>query len=252
MELLLNDEQKLLQESAQTFVERNAGPDRVRALRGQTDCFDRVLWSEMAKAGWLGIIAPEEAGGLGLGMTDLCLILEQGGAGLMMEPLGAGAVAARAIGEGEPSETQSALAASVMDGSKVVLPAIFEESYAADPADAETSAAPDGKGFRLSGTKCFIPAAAGADGYLVNAQGPQGSLLCHVAKDAGGVGVEMISSIDAGGTGTLILEDAHVAEGNIIAGANRAVEITARMNDRLLLGVGAELAGLMQKALDSM
>ena len=149
MELLLNDEQKLLQESAQTFVERNAGPDRVRALRGQTDCFDRVLWSEMAKAGWLGIIAPEEAGGLGLGMTDLCLILEQGGAGLMMEPLGAGAVAARAIGEGEPSETQSALAASVMDGSKVVLPAIFEESYAADPADAETSAAPDGKGFPL-------------------------------------------------------------------------------------------------------
>ena len=250
MELLLSEEQKLLQDSAETFVERNAGPERVRELRGAEACFDRDLWGEMAGAGWLGIITPGEVGGLGLGMTELCLILEQGGTGLMMEPLCAGASAARAIGEGEGAETLQALLASVIDGTRVVLPAIYEKSFAADPADAGTDAAADGKGFRLSGTKSFIPAATGADGSLVNARGPSGGLLCHVAAEAKGVEVQSLSNLDGGGTASLVLDEVTVGEEAVIAGPNRAPQIIARMNDRLLLGTGAELAGVMSKALD--
>jgi len=49
--------------------------------------YSRDLWTEMAQLGWLGIPFPEEHGGVGLGYTELMVVLEEFGRGLMPEPL---------------------------------------------------------------------------------------------------------------------------------------------------------------------
>ena len=75
MELVLNDEQKLLKESAEKLVHQAGGPDAHRALRGTSSGFDQLRHKEIASAGWLSLIVPERSGGLGLGMYDLSLRL---------------------------------------------------------------------------------------------------------------------------------------------------------------------------------
>ncbi|MDP6843886.1 MAG: acyl-CoA dehydrogenase family protein, partial [Rhodospirillales bacterium] len=188
MDLILSEEQTLLQQSAETLVARHAGPQHLRGRRSGGAGLDRDIWRQIADAGWLGILTPEDSGGLGLGMTELALVLEQAGQGLMLEPVAAAAVAAGAIAQGDQGAGGDLLAA-MMSGERIVLPALQEDYGAAEPSQAETTATADGAGFRLSGVKSFIPAAAGADGFLVPAQGPQGMILCSVG--AGDTGVKL-------------------------------------------------------------
>ena len=48
---------------------------------------DAALWSKMAAQGFTGIIFPEEYGGLGMGVVDLILLMEEAGRALVPGPL---------------------------------------------------------------------------------------------------------------------------------------------------------------------
>jgi alkylation response protein AidB-like acyl-CoA dehydrogenase len=58
---------------------------------------DQELWRELADAGLLGIAVPEEHGGAGLGLTEICLLLEQQGRFMAPVPLWETLVAALAV-----------------------------------------------------------------------------------------------------------------------------------------------------------
>ena len=61
--------------------------------------FERPIWRQMAEFGWLGILVPEQFGGLGLGCTEMAIVASGTAAALIPEPLTAAAVlAARTIG----------------------------------------------------------------------------------------------------------------------------------------------------------
>src|SRR5690606_34843345 len=59
---------------------------RIRGLRGKEPDFDRAVWREMGEQGWLSILVPEEAGGLGLGMAAASAVAERLGAACAPEP----------------------------------------------------------------------------------------------------------------------------------------------------------------------
>ena len=76
------------------------------------DRFDAALWTELAKANLLGLAIPEEHGGSGLGLTELCLVLEQQGRAVAPVPLWATVVlGALPIAHFGTPEQQAALAA---------------------------------------------------------------------------------------------------------------------------------------------
>ncbi len=87
MELHLTSEQTLLRDSAAKFVAA-AGPKVARGFRQQDPSFAPARLREAADLGWLGILVPDGAGGLGLGLTELALVLQQAGRGLVCEPVG--------------------------------------------------------------------------------------------------------------------------------------------------------------------
>ena len=96
MDLLLSEEQVMLRDSAATFTDRYGGPDRLRGLWDKNKKLDSGIWTKAAEAGWMGVVTPEINGGLGLGLTELSLIAEQMGKGLMPDPVTAVAAVARA------------------------------------------------------------------------------------------------------------------------------------------------------------
>ena len=74
MALILNDDEKLLAESADGFFGEKAPVTALRKLRDDRseDGIDRTLWAEMAAMGFAGVMIPEEHGGVDMGY--ICLL----------------------------------------------------------------------------------------------------------------------------------------------------------------------------------
>src|SRR5262245_52623304 len=82
MELHLTSEQTLLRDSAAKFIAA-AGPKVARGFRGQDPGFSPGRLRQAGELGWLGILVPSSMNGLGLSLTELALVLEQAGRGLV-------------------------------------------------------------------------------------------------------------------------------------------------------------------------
>ena len=89
MALVLNEEQRLLQETAKDFLGSRAPVEALRKLRDKRDAigYDAALWQEMAEMGWASIIVPEIYGGLEFGFLGLGVVIEEAGRTLTASPL---------------------------------------------------------------------------------------------------------------------------------------------------------------------
>src|SRR5215469_1651835 len=99
MELNLTSEQILLRDNAAKFVAA-AGPQVARGFRERDVSFAPERLRQAGELGWLSILVPTSVGGLGLGLTELALVLEQAGRGLLCEPAGLAAIGAAALARG--------------------------------------------------------------------------------------------------------------------------------------------------------
>jgi alkylation response protein AidB-like acyl-CoA dehydrogenase len=250
MELVLNDEQRLLKESAEKLVEQYGGPDAHRALRDTDSGFDRARQKAVADAGWISIMVPERDGGLGLGLYELALVLEQAGRGLMTEPIAAAAICAYAIGAGRAATGTAEILAGLVTGEKIIIPAL--QDPAAPEADSEKIIASHYHyGYELTGERACVPLVAAADAYLVDAATSDGSILIFVPGDLFGVDATTVRTVDGGSHGTLKLSEATImADDRLVAGTKQGGMLAADLYDRLLICASAEMLGVMEQALD--
>ena len=117
--LILDADQELLAETA-TQLFRNLSPlDRLRAYRDDRSCtgFDADLWQALAEQGWIGLAVPEEQGGVGLGLAELCLLMEAAGRQLATEPiLGTVVMGAPVLAAGAKRQAHQDLLSAVLAG----------------------------------------------------------------------------------------------------------------------------------------
>ena len=76
----------MLQQSAREFLTQECPPTFVRAMYTEPDGFSRELHRKMAEQGWTGLLIPEAHGGLGLGMLDMAVLLEEMGRAVVPGP----------------------------------------------------------------------------------------------------------------------------------------------------------------------
>ena len=69
-------------------------------------------------------------------------------------------------------------------------------------------------------------------------------------KDSTGVAVDVRRTVDGGRFGRVELSDVSVPQDHVVAGPNRAPAVIARARDAMLVGLGAELLGVMEQSLD--
>jgi len=246
MELVLDEAQTILRESADKLIERHAGPARFRELRTTEHGFDRARLVEVAEAGWLSLLVPEERDGLGLGTTEAALVLEAAGRGLMTEPVAAVMAAARAVASGP--ETMGAALEELTTGRSVVVPALHDPA-AEDPEGTRVQAVAEDGGFRLTGQIGAVPGAAAADGFIVGARSGDGTVVCLVPRDAGGLEVVQRGRVDGTGHAALTLADVGIAPDAVIAQGARGTEVATATLDLVLLGTSAEMLGIMEQGL---
>src|SRR3954469_4644868 len=202
MDLHLTSEQTLLRDSAAKFIAA-AGPKVARGFRDQEASFAPARLREAGELGWLGMLVPDSTNGLGLGLTELALVLEQAGRGLVCEPIGLAAISAAALAQGRAPHP---MLERVMSGAALVVPALQEGAYGDDPLAPGTKAAGEGGALRWTGQKMFV-CADGADGFLVSASGRDGPALYYVARNAPGCTLSTTQTVEGRKLATLSLAD---------------------------------------------
>lgn len=119
MDFSLNEEQTLLRDSAREFLSAEWPVPELRRMLDPGDAASAAggLWLKMADLGWAGILVAEDDGGLGLGMFDLAVLMEEAGRWLVPGTLHASCVlAASAIGSMGTAAARQRYLPDIADG----------------------------------------------------------------------------------------------------------------------------------------
>ena len=77
MDFGLSKEQEMLKKEARKFLDKECPEELVREIEKGDTGFSTDLWSKIADLGWLGILFPEQYGGLDCNILDLTFIYEE-------------------------------------------------------------------------------------------------------------------------------------------------------------------------------
>ncbi len=234
MQFGLSESQQILKNNARKFFAAECPASEVRRIMETDTAHDEKLWRHMADQGFVGVVIPEEAGGMGLGNVELAALAEEMG---------------RALVPGAFISTL--LAAAVIDaaGSKKHLAEIASGKVKAALALLESSANWDPNAVKmpaLTGEKWFVPDAAAAD-FLVVAARDSGELALYLV-DAKAVKITPMPAVDL--TRRLYKVAFARAQGELLARGAAARKALDHGLDVATVALCAEMTGGMQRTLD--
>jgi len=211
MPLILTEEQTMLQDAADGFLNEQAPIAHLRKLRDERDAdgVSRDLWRAFGEMGFAGVIIPEALGGMGLGAVEAGVIAESLGRPLTPSPyLGSSILSAKVLIDGG-SQAQQAWLPRIAAGEAILALAVDEGAKHA-PSRITTRAERAGNGFRLNGAKAFVLDGHVADALIVVATAEEGVTLFLVDPATAGVAVERTVMVDAHNAARITLNDVEI------------------------------------------
>ncbi len=257
----LSKPQSLLQQSVREFCKREFPIQRVREMAATEHVVDDRIWGEFADQGWIGMHLPEDLGGLGLGIVELSVVMEELGRACVPSPLLAtnwalsllAAAAARTTtGPGDKGASEIASVIQVViEGTSHVGLAVFEEQapWCHHANELVTRVADDQT---LSGVKQLVTHGDHAKWLVVTAC-HQGE-LCIARVPTGHTGVKLVATPGMDGTRQLYqchFDRVPLKDIQILARGSTAVAALAYSEQVAAVMVCSEMLGLMQWMLET-
>jgi len=251
---LLTEDQKMLQETAASFLAEEGGiAKQLRHWRDINckDGFGHGLWKQFAELGLTGICIPESHGGMDLGATEAALVLEEIGRNLTPSPFLTTAVAAaRAI---EGTQHADRWFPGILSGDAVLALAV-DEGPRHEPARTALEAKRQGNGFLLNGDKQFVVQGGSADMIVTVARTAgspgetEGLTLFAVPKDATGLEVDNLAMVDSSKAARMRFRDVAVDADAVIGEVDGGWRPLKRALAAGNAGAAAELVGVASGA----
>lgn len=259
MALVLNEEQRLLRDTARSYLATNAPVKALRTLRDERDAtgYSPKLWHSMAELGWAGIILPEEYGGLDFGFMGLGIVLEETGRTLTASPLFASAVvgASAILLAGNARQKQSLLPEIAL-GQKTLALAL-EESHHHRPTNISTRAVSKGDSFIINGRKTFVLDGHSADKLILVARtsgahndSPDGLTLFLVDPHACGISISRTMLADSRNSANICFENVSVPAEDVLGEIDGAWPVLETLLDRARVAIAAEMMGYALEAFE--
>ena len=253
MNFELSEEQKMIQQSVERFVQENYDlPKRVE-ISSKDPGYSKDYWGSMAELGWLGLPFNEEDGGFGGNQIDTLVIMEQFGKGLVLEPFLANVVlGGGAIQMGGSEELKKEILPSLIEGTKQVTLAYAEQQSRFDLEDVATSARLDGDKYIINGQKSMVLNAESADHLVIvtRTSGGQvdeeGITLFLVDSDTKGLEKQNFPTVDGLRASEITLENVEVGTERIIGDIDKGFEILKAVSNNGILALCAEAVGAME------
>jgi alkylation response protein AidB-like acyl-CoA dehydrogenase len=254
----LSEEQVLLRDSVDKFVREHCTVERHRTLSRTAPGFDSSAWQQFAELGWLSIPFSEELGGIGGGATDLMVVAEALGKGLVREPFLSTVVTCGGfLQRGGSLQQQQQYIPAIIDGSAQWAFACAEKHGGYDLARVATTAWRNGDGYVLNGKKYAVLNAHCADFVIVSArtQGAAGDragiTLFVVDADLPGVHRDDFVAVDGSRGAHLLLDSVLVANDQVLGSVDNGLALMEEVINFAIVAMGGEALGAMQALLDA-
>ena len=258
MDYLLTEEQIMIRDLARQIAVEKIVP--VRSELDEHNKFPGEIMKAIGQADLLGIVIPEEFGGLGKKSFDICLAVEE----LSKACVGVSTVfAANALGtypillHGSDAQKKKYLP-DIASGKRLVAFGLTEANAGSDASGIQTTAKLEGNEYVLNGTKQWITNGGEAEIYTIIAitdksKGARGASAFVVEKGTPGFTFgkkENKMGIRASSTTELIFSNCRVPKENLIAREGMGFIVAMKTLDNSRAGVGAQGVGVAQGAID--
>jgi alkylation response protein AidB-like acyl-CoA dehydrogenase len=258
MDLGLSEEQQLLKNAARDFLEKECPEALVRQMEEDERGYTPEFWQMMAAQGWLGIIIPEQYGGVGMTFTDLIVLLEEFGRALVPGPfISTVVLGATPILEAGTEEQKQELLPKIAAGELIMTLALTEPSARWDASGVAMPAKADGDSFVLSGTKLFAPDANVSDYMLVavrtkeSANPEDGVTLLLVDSKSAGIEFTVLKTIAADKQCEVAFNKVRVPKANVLGEVDKGWPIIQGIKNQAAVAACAYLVGLSQMDFDT-
>ncbi len=201
----LTEDQIMIRDAAADFLASQCDSLTLRktvdaTFAGQANGVDQNLWQALAQElGYCGLSLPEEAGGLALGMTELCLVMEELGKRLAPVPFFQSSVlAANALQYACSSEAKMPLLERLASGEAVASLLMDANAGSSEAIFGAVQASADGPHYILNGQIAQAFSGTESDFYLVTARLSEGQepAIFVLEKGAAGLQLEAINTWD--------------------------------------------------------
>jgi alkylation response protein AidB-like acyl-CoA dehydrogenase len=253
MNFELSEEQKMIQQSVERFVQENYDLTNRVKISSEDPGYSQDYWTAMAELGWLGLAFSEEDGGFGGNQIDTLVLMEQFGKGLVLEPFLANIVlGGGAIKRGGTPAIKESVLPNLIEGNLQVTLAYAEEQSRFDIEDVATAAREDGNNFIINGKKSMVLNAESADKIVVvtRTSGSQvdedGISLFLVDATSKGVERENFPTVDGLRASEITFTDVEVSSDNLIGEKDKGFSILQAVVNDAILALSAEAVGAME------
>ena len=241
MDFTFSEDQDALRDAVRSFLTNEAPSSYVRAMADDERGFTDDHWNKVTEMGWPGLLVPEDHGGIGLGLVDMVVVMEEMGRLPLPGPFFSSSVlatmAADRLGAHDLLEP---LAAGTLRGTVAL-----EEAGHGDPVDRVRSRVrPKGADWIVTGHKPLVLDGHTADWAIVVARTEEGlgSFLLEAPNG------EPVPTLDpTRKAARLVLEEQPVTA---IGPRGDHTAIWRRIVDDAAVALCAELVGASEAALD--
>ena len=258
MNYFLTEDQQMIKELAAKIAKEKIEP--VAAHHDETGEFPWEIVKVLAQADLFRVFVPEEYDGLGGGILEMCIVVEElskacGGIALAYAASGLGTIPIILFGS---EEQKKAYLPRLAAGEILAAFALTEPEAGSDAAAVKTRAVPDGDSYVLNGTKQWITNGGEAFIYTVIAltdpsRGPRGASAVLVEKGTPGFDFgkkEDKMGIRGSTTRELIFSDCKVPKSNLLGREGAGFLVAMKTFDQSRPGVASQAVGIAAGALD--
>lgn len=257
MSFILTEEQQMIRETAMAFARDELPVSHLRQLRDEgANAGDALGRQKLGELGFFGILVPEEYGGVDLGMTAAGQIMEAQGRTIAATPMLQSAIlSASLITLGGSEEMKAEWLPKIASGEVTAAVAVDEGRHHA-PLNIASEAERNGQGYTLNGAKHFVMDGHHADIFIIAARSfgepgqSHGISLFLVPKDAAGLSVKTLTTVDSHGAARLSFEGLAVPETAVLGSVDAGWEILEPALDRGRVALAAEMLGSASAAFE--
>ena len=250
MDFSFTEDQNSIRDLVKQVLTDIVTDDSLKALGKEGTWFHERAWKQLAESEMLGLAIPEEYGGAGMGLTELCILLQQVGRTVAPIPAIETLVsAALPLAEVGTVEQKDRFLGSIAQGRTIMTPALVD-SGSRNPLNPSADAKSDGEGWRVTGRFSNVAYADLADRIVVPARTENGAIVVLLV-DPKADGVRLAEQHGTNGQPLWLLEltAAFVAAGDALGGESKGEDVLRYLVDRTILGICAVEYGIAEQAL---
>jgi len=252
------EEQTLLNNMVTSFVRDNYDWETRCSIVKTEEGWKQENWSQFAELGLLGVPFSEDHGGLGGSPTDLMIVMEQFGKGLVVEPYLPSVILAGGLITNLGSKEQTdQIVPKIISGDQRYVFAYAEHQSRFDLFDIKTSAVKDGDGYVINGLKSVVFGAGAATHIIITARtsgdqrSKKGITLFMTEISSEGITLQNYPTIDEYRASEVIVENLKVSKDAILGKVDEAYDVIEEEVDKSTIAACSEALGILEVLKDT-